>query len=122
MAKSNFNTIDEYHSIFPADVIDRMQAIRELVHKVAPDIEEVISYQIPAFKIKNKNSLIYYSAYPKHLSLSSPWSEDFLKEFETDLKGIKVSKSAIQFPHDKPLPLGLIERMLQFRKEECNKS
>lgn len=34
MAKSNFNTIDEYHSIFPADVIDRMQAIRELVHKI----------------------------------------------------------------------------------------
>lgn len=121
MAKTNFNTIDEYHSVFPADVIDRMQAIRKLVHTVSPDIEEVISYQIPAFKIKNKHYLIYYSAYPKHLSLSSPWSENFLKEFESDLKGIKVSKSAIQFPHDKPLPLGLIERMLQFRKEECNK-
>ena len=115
MAKTNFKTIDEYHSIFPVDVVERMQAIRELVHKVVPDAEEVISYQIPAFKIGNKFYLIYYSAYPKHLSLSSPWSENLLKEFEADLTGIKVSKSAIQFPHDMPLPLGLIERILKFR-------
>jgi uncharacterized protein YdhG (YjbR/CyaY superfamily) len=88
------------------------------VHKVAPEVEEVISYQIPAFKIGDKFHLIYYCAFPKHLTISSPWSEAMLKEFEEDLKDMKVSKSAIQLPHDKPLPLDLIKKILKFRKAE----
>lgn len=118
MAKTDYKTIDEYHKAFPADMQKRMQTIRELVHKIAPEAEEVISYQIPAFKIGPKFHLIYYCAFPKHLTLSSPWSEAFLKEFETDLKGMKVSRSAIQLPHDKPLPDDLIKRILKFRKAE----
>lgn len=118
MAKTNYKTIDGYHNAHSGDVLKRMQTVRELVHKVAPGAQEVISYQIPAFKIGEKFHLIYYSAFPKHLSLSSPWSEAMLKKFETDLQGMKVSKSAIQFPHDKPLPLDLIKRILEFRKTE----
>ena len=118
MAKTDFKTIDEYHSTFSGDILKRLQTIRGLVHTVAPESQEVISYQIPAFKIGEKAHLIYYSAYPKHLTLSNPWSEMFLKEFEEDLKGMKVSKSAIQFPHDRSLPLDLIKRILVFRKKE----
>ncbi|MDG3581162.1 MULTISPECIES: iron chaperone [Galbibacter] len=118
MAKTNYQTIDEYHSTFTGDVLKRMQRIRELVHKVAPEAKEVISYQIPAFKIDDKYYLIYYCAFKNHLTLSSPWSEAILKKFEADLKGMKVSKSAIQFPHNMELPLDLIERILRFRKTE----
>ena len=62
--------------------------------------------------------MIYYSAYAKHISLSSPWSDALLKEFATDLKGLTVTKSAIQLPSDQPLPLDFIERLLVFRKKE----
>lgn len=117
MAKTDYKTIDEYHNVFEGDTLKRMQAIRELVHKVAPESQEVISYQIPAFKI-GKNYLIYYSAYTKHISLSSPWSEAMLKEFEVELRDYKVSKSAIQLPLDKPLPLDFTKRILKFRKKE----
>jgi uncharacterized protein YdhG (YjbR/CyaY superfamily) len=118
MAKTNYKTIDEYHETFPAELQARMQEIRELVHKVAPEAEEVISYQIPAFKLGNKFHLIYYCAFPKHLTISSPWSAAMLNEFAAELKGMKVSKSAIQFPHDKPLPVKLIKDILEFRKTE----
>lgn len=117
MAKTDYKTIDEYHNAFSQEAQDRMQAIRDLVHEVAPEAEEVISYQIPAFKI-GKNFLIYYSAYAKHITLSSPWSEAFLKEFSKDLKEYKVSKSAIQFPNDKAIPKDFIKRILKFRKKE----
>ena len=41
------------------------------------------------------------------------------KRFYTvDLKEYKVSKSAIQFPNSKALPLDLISRMIEFRKRE----
>lgn len=117
MAKTDYKTIDEYQSAFPEEVQERMQAIRELVHKTAPQAEEVISYQIPAFKV-GKKFLIYYSAYTHHISLSNPWSAALLAEFAADLKGLKVTKSAIQLPDDKPLPLDFIKRLLKFRMEE----
>jgi uncharacterized protein YdhG (YjbR/CyaY superfamily) len=119
MAKTDYKSIDEYHSAFSGEALDRMQAIREMIHKIAPGAEEVISYQIPAFKLDGgKHYLIYYCAFAKHLTLSNPWSEAFLQTFETDLKGFKFSKAAIQFPHHKPLPLDFIQRILVFRKEE----
>lgn len=118
MAKTDFKNIDEYHATFSGEALERMNIIRKMVHQISPEAEEVISYQIPAFKIGPKSFLIYYCAFPKHLSISSPWSEAFLKEFEEDLKGMKVSKSVIQFPLDKELPINLIERILKFRKAE----
>lgn len=117
MAKTDFKTIDEYQTTFPVEIQERMQQIRKIVHETVPGVEEVISYQIPAFKI-GKFFLIYYSAYSNHISLSSPWSDELLKEFSDDLKGYKVSKSAIQLPNDQPLPTDLIRRILLFRKGE----
>ncbi|GEP97028.1 iron chaperone [Chitinophaga cymbidii] len=116
MAKTDYKTIDEYQSVFPAELQERMQAIREIVHKVAPEAEEVISYQIPCFKYKGY--LIYYSAYAKHISLSHPFSEALLEKFSKELKKYKVSKSAIQLPNNEPLPVDFIERLIAFRKKE----
>ena len=117
MAKTDFKTIDEYQTTFPVEIQERMQQIRKIVHETVPGVEEVISYQIPTFKI-GKFFLIYYSAYSNHISLSSPWSDELLKEFSDDLKGYKVSKSAIQLPNDQPLPTDLIRRIVLFRKGE----
>lgn len=116
MAKTDYKKIDEYHKVFPAASQERMQSIREVIHKVVPEAEEVISYQIPCFKYKGY--LIYYSAYNKHISLSYPFSEGLLKTFEKELKKYKVSKSAIQFPHADELPLGLIKKIVAYRKKE----
>jgi uncharacterized protein YdhG (YjbR/CyaY superfamily) len=118
MAKTDFKSIDEYHNNFSGETLARMQTIRQLVHQVAPVAKEVISYQIPAFKIGDKFYLIYYAAFAKHLTLASPWSEALLREFADDLKGMKVSKSAIQLPLDQPLPIELIALILKFRKRE----
>lgn len=117
MAKTDYQSIDEYHRAFPKDIEVRMQSIRELVHQIAPDAKEAISYQIPVFKI-GKHRLIYYAAYPQHVSLSSPWSDAFREEFSKKLEDYKVSKSVIQFPHGKALPLDFIEQILKFRKKE----
>lgn len=117
MAKTDYQSIDEYHQAFPEDVQERLRIIRELVHKIAPEAEEVISYQIPAFKI-GKKFLIYYAGFAKHITISNPWSEVFLTAFASELKGLKVSKSVIQLPLDKPFPVDFVERVLKFRKEE----
>lgn len=116
MAKTDFKTVEEYHSTFPPEVVERLDTIRAIIKKTAPDAEEVISYQIPAYKYLG--FLIYYSAYKAHISLSYPFSPAFLATFKKELANYKVSKSAIQFPHDKPLPTELIKKMVQFRLKE----
>ncbi|HYG16144.1 MAG TPA: DUF1801 domain-containing protein [Bacteroidia bacterium] len=116
MAKTDYKTIQEYHDAQPAEAQKRMQAVREIIHKVVPGVEEVISYQIPCFKYHGY--LIYYAAFPRHMSLSNPFSEAFLKNFEAELKNYKVSKSVIQFPNADPLPLDFIKRIIEFRKME----
>jgi uncharacterized protein YdhG (YjbR/CyaY superfamily) len=116
MAKTDYKTVDQYHKAFPATVVARMQAIRDAVHKVVPGVEETISYQIPCFRYNGY--LIYYSAYAKHISLAYPFSPALLARFKDELKNYKVSKSAIQFPHDEPLPIKLITAIIKFRKQE----
>lgn len=116
MAKTDFKTIDEYHNNFSGETLERMETIRNIVKKAAPDAEEIISYQIPAFRYHGY--LLYYSAYKSHISLSSPWSAALLAAFKTDLAKYNVSKSAIQFPNDEPLPTTLIKKIVQFRMKE----
>lgn len=112
MAKTDYKTIDQYHGTFPAVIAERMQLIRDIIHKEVPDAEEVISYQIPCFKY------LGYPAHTNHISLSYPFSAALLQKFSTALKGYKVSKSAIQFPNDAPLPAELIRGIIRFRKAE----
>ncbi len=116
MAKTDYQTIDQYHEAFSGEVVQRMQTIRKIIKEIVPEAEEVISYQIPCFKYKGY--LIYYAAFPKHISISHPFSVAFLEHFKTDLESYKVSKSVIQLPNDKPLPEALIKRIIAFRKNE----
>ena len=116
MAKTNYQTIDEYHQAFSGETLARMQTIRKIINDEVPDAEECISYQIPCFKYHGY--LLYYCAFPKHISLSNPFSEAFLEHFKVDLEGYKVSKSVIQIPMAQPLPEKLIKRIVAFRKKE----
>lgn len=116
MAKTNYKTIDEYQQSFSGDTLERMQSIRKIINQLVPNAEECISYQIPCFKYKGY--LLYYAAFPKHVSLSYPYSEAFWNHFKNDLAGYKTSKSVIQFPTKEPLPEELIKNIVAFRKKE----
>lgn len=116
MAKTDYKSIDQYHRAFPKELIDRMQVIRNIIHKAVPEVEETISYQIPCFKYNGY--LIYYCAFAKHISISNPFSTAFWEHFKKDLEGYKTSKAVIQFPNDEPLPEKLIMKIVEFRKKE----
>lgn len=116
MPKTDYKTIDEYHQAYPEELASRMQQIRDIIHKIVPAVEETISYQIPCFKYNGY--LLYYAAYSQHISLSYPFSPDFLDYFAGDLRSYKVSKSAIQIPNKDSLPIKLITAIVKFRKRE----
>ena len=114
--KIKFNTVDEYIAWFPKEKQAVLTAARKAIRKAVPDAEEVISYNIPAFK---KNGwLLYISIYTNHFTLSCPPPFAAFKQFEKELSGYKQSKSAIQFPLSEPLPTDLISKIARFNAEQ----
>jgi len=106
--------IDEYIGQFPANVQAILQKLRATIKKTAPGAEEVISYQMPAFKYHGM--LVYFAGYKNHIGFyptSSP-----MKVFKDKLSHYKTSKGAIQFPIDKAIPLTLVKDIVKFRVKE----
>ena len=114
MTTQKFSTIDEYHAAFPADVQERLQLFRKTIKKVIPEAEEVISYNMPAFKFNGV--LVYYAGYQNHIGFYPTPSG--IEAFKKELSGYVSAKGSVQFPIDKPMPLDLISEIVKFRVEE----
>lgn len=72
----------------------------------------MISYGIPAFSLGRP--FFGYAAFKKHLSVL-PFSGSLFDEFAKELEGYSRTKSSLHLPYDKPLPAGLIRRMVKAR-------
>jgi len=113
-SKNNFQTIDEYIKSFPRDVQKKLESIRQTIKKFAPEAEEMISYQIPTFKLNGP--LIYFAGFKNHVSVNpAPRS---VPEFKKELSAYKGGKGTVQFPLDKPIPLSLIKKIVKYRLKE----
>lgn len=66
--KTDFKTIDEFIMTFPKEPQIVLEKMRKTIKEAAPEAEEVISYQIPAFKYHG--FLVYISAYTKQFFYS----------------------------------------------------
>ena len=115
--KKQFKNIDEYIKFFPKTTALRLEAIRKIIKKSAPNAKEVISYNMPAFK--QNGILIYFAAHENHIGLY-PFPSA-IKAFEKESQKYKVGKGSIQFPFDKPLPLTLIKKIIKYRVKEKSK-
>ncbi|RAW00841.1 iron chaperone [Pseudochryseolinea flava] len=116
MANPKFETPEEYIKSFAKPVQDVLKKVRGAVKKAVPDAEEVISYNVPAFK--TTGWILYYSAYTNHFSISCPPPFTIFDVFKEELSAYKTSKSAIQFPLDEPVPVKLITDIAKFRAKE----
>jgi len=107
-------TIDEYIASFPEDIQKLLEQMRATIHKAAPEAEEAISYQIPTFKLNG--NLVHFAAFKNHIGFYP--TPNGIEEFEKELSVYKQGKGSVQFPLDKPLPLNLISRIVEFRKKK----
>ena len=112
------NSVDKYIAQFQPEIQEILQKIRELIHEVAPECAESISYQMPVFSFNDK-PLAYFAVFKKHIGFyPTPTGID---EFKEDLSAYKQGKGSVQFPLNKPVPFELIKRIVQFRKEAIKK-
>ena len=111
---NRYLTAVEYYSKFPEETQKILYTIRETIKTVAPNAEEVISYNMPAFK-QNK-VLVYFAAYNHHIGFYPTPSG--IEKFKDELNGFKVAKGSVQFPFNKPIPYDIIKRIVAYRVEE----
>jgi uncharacterized protein YdhG (YjbR/CyaY superfamily) len=115
-SKKPLLTIDDYIKIQDKDRHAGLEKIRAIIKKVAPNAQEGISYQMPVFK--QNGNLVYFAAAKNHYGFyPMPKTIEAFKN-QLDAKGYNYSKGAIQFPIDKPIPVGLIQAMVRFRIKE----
>jgi uncharacterized protein YdhG (YjbR/CyaY superfamily) len=108
--------IDDYLAGVSADQRIALEKLRKTIHAVAPNVEECISYGIPAFRL-NGRSLVFFGAWANHCSLY-PGSSTTLKKFRGDLKGFQITKGTVRFSPDNPLPLALVKKLVKARIAE----
>ena len=116
MAKTDFKSVDAYIASHAKDVQAVLHRVRSTIRKAMPDAEEVISYQIPAYKLR-KRAALYFAGWKQHYSLY-PASAALVEAFGDKLAPYKVSKGTIRFPLSEPVPVKLIERIAKFRAKE----
>jgi uncharacterized protein YdhG (YjbR/CyaY superfamily) len=116
MAKTNIKTVNEYIRTFPKNVQEILEKIRQIIKEAAPGAEELISYQIPAFKLKGKY-LIYFAGWKNHIGVYpiSSGMESSIKELS---EYYTSGKGTAQFPLNKPMPFPLIKKIVKHRIKE----
>jgi uncharacterized protein YdhG (YjbR/CyaY superfamily) len=114
MPKTKFTTVDEYFSALPKHTKAVLTEMRKTIKKAAPGAEELMSYNVPAFK--QEGMLVWYAAHKEHIGFYPRASA--IELFKKELSIYKGAKGSVQFPLDKPLPLGLIGKIVKYRLTE----
>lgn len=106
--------IDEYIAAFPKDVQKILEKIRATIRKAAPGAKETITYRIPTFKLEG--NLVHFAAFKTHVGFYP--TPTGIAKFKTELSIYEGAKGSVKFPLDKPIPLGLIGKIVRFRVSE----
>jgi uncharacterized protein YdhG (YjbR/CyaY superfamily) len=105
--------VDEYLRGLEEPKRATLQALRATILEVVPDAEEIISYGLPAFRLGGV-TVAGFAAFKNHLSYL-PFSGSVLPELGEELAGYKMTKSALHFPVDQPLPKALVKNLIETR-------
>ena len=106
--------INEYIATFPEETQKLLEELRFIIKEAAPDAEEGISYQMPAFRLNG--ILVYFAAYKNHIGFYPTGTG--IANFKDEIKAFKNSKGTVQFPLNNPLPIDLISKIVKFRVNE----
>ena len=93
-----------------------LQTLRRTILEIVPEAEQVISYGVPAFRVEGR-TVAGFAAFQNHLSYL-PFSGSVLSRLGDELEGYTMTKSALHFPVDQPLPETLVKKLIAARVAE----
>ena len=108
--------VDAYLSGLEEPKRETLQMLRRTILEIVPEAEQVISYRVPAFRVSGK-TVAGFAAFQDHLSYL-PFSGSVLSQLAEELDGYTMTKSALHFAVDQPLPGTLVEKLIALRLAE----
>jgi uncharacterized protein YdhG (YjbR/CyaY superfamily) len=116
MTTNKPENVSAYIASFPKEIQQVLEQIRATIKKEVPEATEVISYGMPAYQWNG--ILVYFAAFKNHIGFyATPTGHEAFKD---ELAHYKTGKGSVQFPLNKPMPLDLIAKIVQFRVNENN--
>jgi len=115
-AKTRAKTIDEYLAALSDDKRAALESLRRTIRAAVPKAEECISYQLPAFRLGGK-PLVAFGATANHCAFY-PMSGTTVEVYKDELEDYDISKGAIRFQADNPLPVTLVRKLVKARIAE----
>ena len=112
--KAMFSNVDEYIALYPAPIRKGLKLFRKTIKQAAPGAEELISYQMPAYRLNGM--LVFFAGAKTHYGFY-PTSSPIIA-FREKLKSYETSKGAIKFPLHEPLPVKLISEIVKWKVRE----
>src|SRR2546428_7305300 len=110
-----WKSVDEYIAAARKEVQPKLREIRTAIKEVAPDAVESISYGMPFYSYKGEQGiegrLCYFGLLKSGIGfyLRPPVIEKHISE----LAAYKTTKSALQLPLDKAVPVRLIRELVK---------
>ena len=109
-------TVTEYIAAAPPSARKRLRELRTLIKSAAPDAKEKISYGIAAFTAGNR-ILLYFAGWERHVSLY-PVTAAIARVLKREIKPYRSGKGTLRFSLTRPIPKGLIRRIVKVRAKE----
>jgi uncharacterized protein YdhG (YjbR/CyaY superfamily) len=114
-AKRPTRTIDEYLAALSGDQRAALEKLRKAIRSAAPEAEECISYQLPAFRLGLM--LVGFGATDNHCAFYL-MSSSTVAAHRRELEGYDTSAGTIRFDPAKPLPESLVRKLVKARIAE----
>ena len=109
--------VDDYLARLDEPKRSTLSAVRRTILEIVPEAEQVISYRVPAFRVDGA-IVAGLAAFSNHLSYL-PFSGSVLPALADHLTGYTMTKSALHFAVDTPLPPHIVEMLIRARCEEA---
>ena len=117
MAKISFKSVDDYIDAQPLSARAVLEQVRSIIRKALPGAEEVISYNIPAYKQRGER-VIFFAGFKEHFSLY-PVKSDIVAALNNELARYEKSTGTVRFPLSEPVPEKLIARITKLRAKQA---
>ena len=109
--------VDSYLAALEEPKRSTLRELRQTIMDIVPDAEQCISYRMPAFKLQGK-VIAGFAAFKNHLSFL-PHSGSVLSELHDELSEYEMTKGALHFPVNSPLPRALVKRLIDVRVSQA---
>jgi uncharacterized protein YdhG (YjbR/CyaY superfamily) len=110
--------VDEYLRGVEEPKRSVLQTLRRTILEIVPEAEQVISYGVPAFRVRGR-TVAGFAAFKTHLSYL-PFSGSVLGQLAGELGDYTMTKSSLHFPVDRPLPKALLKKLIAARLADAS--